>query len=121
MLFLKIITFPVRLVLFVAAYILRAALELVGIIICWISEIANIPMKFIGGLTNLLAIFMTVMTIKEIKSGELAIKNGVFYIAGYWVLTIVIGSVCFAGYMIGEFIKEIGRKITEGAHALMFI
>ncbi len=121
MLFIKIITFPIRLVLLISAYILRGALSLIGLIICYISELAGILLKIVGVLTDFLAIFMTYTAIKEIKAGELALKTGIFHIVGFWILTILFNTVSFAGYMVGQFLIDIGETITDFFKELLFI
>lgn len=119
MLFLKIITFPIRLLILLAGFVIMAILNLTGGLICYISEVAGGLLKLVGVLTDFIAVFMTITSIKEIKSGDLAFQTGVFQIAGFWILTILFNTVWFGGYMIGEFIKDLGTAIRDKALELL--
>lgn len=120
MIFLKIITFPLKIIIILAAYILRAALALTGTIICHISEIAGGLFKILGILTDIIAVMMTVFAIKQINAGEIETKTAVIQIVGFWILTMLFNSVGFAGYTLGTILIELGENITDKVKDLLF-
>lgn len=117
--FFKIISFPLRLIILILAYILRGLLHLLGAIICFISEVAGGFLYIVGLLANIIAIFATVMYIKEMRSGDMSLFDGICLLAILWLLAFAINGVCFVGYCIGEFLKDLGETITDGAMDLM--
>lgn len=120
MAFLEILTFPVKIALVIAAYILRAVLALTGTIICHISEIAGGLLKIVGILTDIIAVMMTVFAIKQINTREIETKTAIIQIVGFWILTILFNSVGFAGYTLGQILIEFGENITDKTKDLLF-
>lgn len=117
--FFKIISFPLRLIILILAYIMRGVLFLFGALICFISNVAGFFLRIVGVFANIIAVVATVMYIKEMRSGDISLFNGIGLLVILWLLAFVIDGVCFVGYSIGEFLKDSGETITDVAMNLM--
>lgn len=119
--FFRIISFPLRLIILIAAFILRAVLYILGTFICFVSEVAGVFLAIFGVLLNGIAVFGTILYIKEIKAGNVALTQGILYIALLWVIAFIVDGIWLLGYSIGEFLQDLGGNITDVALELMSI
>lgn len=119
--FLKIITFPIRLIILIAALIIRGILHIVGSIICLMFATVCGILSIIGHIVNLGVLAATILIIIDIREGSQSLGEGIKLIALFWVIALMLDSVCFIGDEVGEFLKEIGEKINDWALDLLMI
>lgn len=117
--FFKVISFPFRLIILILAYIVRVVLYLLGAFICLISDVAGAFLRIVGVFVNIIALVATVMYIKEMRSGDMSLFNGISLLVILWLFAFVIDGICFVGYNIGEVLKDLGEIITDKAMDLM--
>lgn len=118
---LTIILFPLKLVVLILAYILRAVLFLTGYMISFISNVAGGILCVIGGIVSLAALVLTVQLIIRYKNGEIPFKTAAETIGLSWGSAAVLESVGAIGIAIGEFLMEIGETLTDNVKDFLFI
>lgn len=117
--FLKIITFPLRLAFLIIAFILRAVISALGLLITFISEDLGAICSLIGKLSDIVAVVMTIFSICQIKSGEMSLAVGLCCIGAFAITTLAVNGIWLIGDSIGEFLIDFERGITDFAIGLL--
>ena len=117
--FLRIITFPLRLAVLIIAFILRAILTSIGSLIALISGSAAGVCGLLAILSDVLAIGITIYAIDEIKTGAISLLTGICCMAFFWIVAFILDSIWIVGYVIGEFLINIGATLTDLALELL--
>lgn len=118
---LKILTFPLRLVVVVIALILRAILWMLAFII----ENAIGALGIIGYLISVIMIFgavaATIACIMMVKNGDLTVLQSVVLIGITWIGSSLLSMAFVLCEMVAEFLAELGEIIWEAALDLLTI
>ena len=68
---------------------------------------------------HVLAIGITIYAIDEIKTGAISLLTGICCMAFFWVVAFILDSIWIVGYVIGEFLINIGATLTDLALELL--
>ena len=117
--FLRIITFPLRLAVLIIAFILRAILTSIGSLIALVSGSLAGVCGLLAILSDVLAIGITIYAIDEIKTGAIPLPTGICCMAIFWVVAFILDSIWIVGCVIGEFMMNIGTTLTDWAIELL--
>lgn len=92
---------------------------MLGAMICFVSEVAGVFLAILGLLINAVAVFGTILYIREINTGNVTLTQGIIFIVLLWVIAFIVDGIWLVGYSIGEFLQDLGENITDAALALM--
>lgn len=115
----KIITFPIVLVVIILALLLRIILSLAGALICFMSESMGWVMKLLGSFMTLAAIVLSVFYIHGMVKGSLDFSTGILTMAIFWIVAFLLDSIWLVGFTIGEFLIDAGSSLTDMAIDLL--